>query len=70
VTAGSPKKNVGDLKQNPRTVAGAGVGRYSASVRKILKKLERLLYNVPRANAMDVSDETDSARVMFVGRVV
>jgi hypothetical protein len=61
---------VGDLKQNACTIAGAGVGSDSASVRKIVEKLERLLHNVARANAMDMSDETDSARVMFVGRVV
>jgi hypothetical protein len=70
VRAGAPKKNVGHLKQNARAITGAGVSRDSASVRKIPEKLERLLYNVARANAMDVRDKPNSARVMFVGRVV
>jgi predicted alpha/beta-hydrolase family hydrolase len=68
--AGAPKKCVRHLKQNARTVAGAGVSRDSTSVRKISQQLERLFYNVARANTMYVRDETDSARVMFVGRVV
>ena len=70
VGAYSPKKNMGHLKQNARTITGAGVSRDSASVRKIVEKLERLLYNVARTNAVDVRDKPDSARIMFVGRVV
>jgi hypothetical protein len=70
VSANSPKKCMWDLQQNACAIAGAGVGSNSAPVGKILEKLERFLYNVARANAMDVRDEADAARIMFVGRVI
>lgn len=46
------------------------VGRNGAPMRKILQKLQRLRHYVARANAMYVRYEADSARVVFVGRVV
>jgi len=58
------------LKQNARTISRAGISRDSTSVRKIFEKLERLLYDIARANTMNVRDKPDPARVMFVGRVV
>jgi hypothetical protein len=70
VRAGAAKKCVRHLKQNARTVASAGISRDSASVRKISEQLERLVYNIAGTDTMDVRDKTDSARVMFVGRVV
>ena len=58
------------LQENAGAVAGARVGRNSAPVRKILQELERFSDYITRANAMDVCDETNSARVVFVGRII
>lgn len=58
------------LQQNARAIAGARVGRNRAPVRQILEELERFPDYVARANAMDVRDESNSARVVLIGRVV
>ena len=58
------------LKENAGTVTRAGIGRNGASMREILEELQRFRDDVARANAMDVGDEADSARVVLVGRVV
>lgn len=70
VTASSSEKSMRHLKENASTVAGARVGRNSASVRKILQQLERFPDYVAGASSMDVRDETNSARVVFVGRII
>ena len=59
-----------DLQQNPGAVACAGVGGNRTSMRQVLEELQRFRDDVAGANAMDVRDEADSARVVFVGRVV
>jgi len=61
---------MGDLQQYAGTVTCARVGRNRAPMRKILEELQRFRDDVARADSMDVSDEADSARVVFVGRVV
>jgi hypothetical protein len=58
------------LEQDAGAVARTGVGRDSAPVREISQELERLLHHVAGANAMDVSNETQSARIVLVSRVV
>jgi hypothetical protein len=58
------------LQQNSGAVASACVSRNSASVREILKKLERFPDYIAGANAMYVRDESNSARVMLIGRVI
>jgi len=58
------------LEQNAGAVAGACVCRNSTAMRKILEELERFPDYVARANAMYVCDESNSARVVFVGRVI
>jgi hypothetical protein len=70
MAAGSPEKSMRHLQQNAGAVASARVGRNSAPVRKILEELERFPDYVARANAMDVRDESNSARVVLIGRVV
>ena len=67
---GAPQENVGDLEQDSRAIAGAGVGGDCATVRKILQQLQRLLDDVARADAVDVRDETDATRVVLVSGVV
>ena len=58
------------LEQNAGAVAGACVCRNSTAMRKILEELEGFPDYIARANAMDVRDKADSARVVFVGRVI
>ena len=58
------------LQQNAGAVAGARIGRNGAPMRKILQKLERFPDYFARANTVDVRDESNPARVMFIGRVV
>jgi hypothetical protein len=58
------------LEQDAGAVTGAGVGGDSASVRKILEELERLVHYVSGPNAVDVSDEANSAGVVLVSRIV
>jgi len=70
VAAGSSQKSMRHLQQNTGPITGARVGRDSASVREILEKLERFPDYIARTDAMDVRDESDSARVVFVGRVI
>jgi len=70
MAAGSPEKSMRHLQQNAGAVAGARIGRNGAPVRQILEELERLPDYVARANAMDVRDESNSARVVLIGRVV
>jgi hypothetical protein len=61
---------MGHLHKNAGAVASARVGRNGAPMRKILEELERFPDYIVRANPMDVGDETNSARVVFVGRVI
>jgi hypothetical protein len=61
---------VRDLQQDAGTVARAGVGRDRAAMGEIYEELERLLDDVAGTNAVDVSDEADSACVVLVSRVV
>jgi hypothetical protein len=58
------------LEQNAGTVACARVRCYGTPMREIIEELEGFLDDLARANAVDMSDETDSTRVMLIGRIV
>jgi hypothetical protein len=70
VTAGSLEKSMWHLEQNAGAVASARVCRNSTPMRKILEEFERFPDYISRASTVDMCDETNSARVVFVGRII
>jgi hypothetical protein len=61
---------VRQLDQDARTVAHQLVGTDRAAVVEVLEDLQPLLDDRVRFLALDVGHETDTARVVFVRRVV
>ena len=68
--ANPAQESVRDLDQDAGAVAGTSVSRDRAPVREILEQLERLRDDVAGADAVDVGDKPNPARVVLVSRVV
>ena len=63
-------ERVGHLQQDAGAIAGIGFAAAGAAVVEVLQYLDRLLEDPVRLVALDVDDETDSASIVFVARIV
>ena len=61
---------VGHLREDARAVAGIGLAAARAAVLQVDEDLQRLLHDRVRAAALDVRDEADAARIVFMCRVI
>jgi hypothetical protein len=66
----SEEESGGQLNEQPGPVTGATIGVDCASVSEIAERFKRVLNYVVAWVAGDISDEPNSARVMFVVRII
>jgi hypothetical protein len=64
------EESSGQLNEHPGAVTGATIGIDCASVREIAERFKRVLNYIVASVAGDISDEPNSARIMFVVRVI
>ena len=64
------QEGVGDLHQDAGAVAGPGIGPYRAAMGQAHQDLQALLDDAPAFEILDVADETDTARIVLIGRIV
>ena len=58
------------LHENARAVAGIGVRAGGTAVLEVNQQVEGLAHDAVRPKALDVSDEADAARIVFVSRSI
>jgi hypothetical protein len=69
--AAFPRKELmGDLEENAGTIAGLGIASARPAVREVEQYLDSLTYNFVALVSANVGDESDSARVVFLRRMV
>jgi hypothetical protein len=64
------QQRVGHLDQDAGTVSDQGVGADRAAMIEVDQDLEAARDDVVRFSAADMSDETDTARIVLVARVI
>src|SRR5439155_12569601 len=64
------EKRVGELDEDPRAVAGVGIGARSAAVLEVLERLESTDDRLVATRAVEPRDEGDAARVVLERWVV
>ncbi len=70
VPGGTLQKVMGHLKQDARSVARAGIAALRAAMGEVLQDLQALPDDVMGALPLDVNDESDAARVLFLRGIV